>query len=89
MLVDYPDRSHELSHIEKQEQSHYMTFGGCNMEVQKMDFEHKKTAALICAMQMIVREKCDPMVVHKALLPIIEYEDAFSDDVPGVDAYRW
>ncbi|MBC17055.1 MAG: hypothetical protein CL942_08390 [Desulfovibrio sp.] len=43
--------------------------------VQEMDFEQRKTLIFIEAMHMIIRDKCDPMAVHKTLCGLEEYRD--------------
>jgi len=41
------------------------------------------------AMHLIVRDRCDPQAVHRALLGLDEYRSGCSDDMPGfLDAER-
>ena len=52
--------------------------------VKKASFQKRKTIVFIEAVHLIVRDKCDPEAVHKALLNLEEYHDGLSDDFPGV-----
>lgn len=54
---------------------------------QEMAFSRRKLMVFIEAMHLIIRDKCDPMAVHNALLELEEYEDGCSDDMPGVKRY--
>jgi hypothetical protein len=58
--------------------------GACNLEYQEASFEQRKTMLFIEAMQMIVRDKCDPMAVHQAMICFWEYHNGCSLDMPGV-----
>jgi hypothetical protein len=42
----------------------------------------------INAMHMIVRDKCDPAVVHHVLSELDEYKDGCSDDMPDIAKIR-
>lgn len=50
--------------------------------VRQADFETRKKIVFIEAMHLIVRDKCDPLAVHSALLGLAEYRDGLSDDAP-------
>ena len=52
--------------------------------LRKMNFEQRKLMVFIEAMHLIVRDKCDPIKVHNALLRVDEYIDGCADDMPGV-----
>jgi hypothetical protein len=60
------------------------TIGACDDVFQKANFEKRKALLFINAMHMIVRDNCDPMAVHKAMLGFDEYLDGLSDDMPMV-----
>lgn len=64
------------------------SWGACDMEVQDATFEKCKTMIFIQAMHMIVRDKCDPQVVHCVLSELDEYQDGCSDDMPGIAKIR-
>ena len=55
----------------------------CYSSIHKMTFEERKARVFIEAMHLIVRDKCDPMAVHLALLPLEEYRAGCSADMPG------
>jgi hypothetical protein len=59
------------------------------MEVQEATFEQRKTKVFINAMHMIVRDKCDPEVVHRVLSELEEYQDGCADDMPGIAKLRY
>lgn len=52
--------------------------------VQKVDFQQRKALVFIEAMHLIIRDKVDPMAVHRELLKLAEYRDGCSDDMPGM-----
>ncbi len=52
----------------------------CYTEIQDMDFEARKKAVFIEAMHLIVRDGCDPLAVHRALLGLEEYRDGLAED---------
>ena len=56
--------------------------------IQTGSFEHRKLMIFITAVQAIVRDGCDPMAVHNALLGLEEYRDGLADDMPGVVELR-
>ena len=53
--------------------------------MQTMLPEVAKLMCFVEAMHLIVRDKCDPMAVHKALLGVDEYLDGCAGDMPGVN----
>jgi hypothetical protein len=55
--------------------------GACFADCRRADFETRKTLAFITAVQMIVRDGCDPQVVHRTLLNLAEYRDGCPDDM--------
>lgn len=55
----------------------------CYSHVQEMSFVKSKAMAFIQAIHLIVRDKCDPMAVHNAMLGLEEYRDGCSYDMPG------
>lgn len=60
-----------------------MTGLACNMDMHKMTPEQIKTVCFVEAMHLIVRDGCDPLAVHKALLEVDEYRDGLAPDMPG------
>lgn len=57
------------------------TYGACCREVPGMDFEQRKLMVFIEAAVLIVRDRCDPQVVHQALLGLEEYVDGLPSDM--------
>jgi hypothetical protein len=66
------------------EEKYIMSCLGCNSEVQEGAFDERKLIVFIEAMHLIVRDKCDPMAVHKALMGVREYRDGCAIDMPGM-----
>lgn len=58
--------------------------GGAYTAYQKMPWEQVKLHALIDVVTAIIREGVDPKALHREMLKVDEYRDAFVDDVPGV-----
>lgn len=58
---------------------------GCYTDIQKMSFSRRKMMVFIEAMHLIIRDKCNPMAVHNALLELQEYRDGCSDDIPEIN----
>ena len=52
--------------------------------VRGLSFEQRKQLIFIEAMVLIIRDKCDPTAVHRALLGLEEYRDGCPDDMPGL-----
>lgn len=84
-LHPWPDNRDDLGRKEKETGKHYMTGGACYTAIHKMSFEKRKMHVFIEAIHMIVRDECDPIAVHKALLGLDEYNDGLAADVPGVN----
>lgn len=76
-LVPWPD-------FARRSESYLMTGLACNAIFQKLDFEQRKAAVFIEAMHLIVRDKCDPLAVHRALLALSEYRDGCACDMPSL-----
>ncbi len=74
-LVPWPDRSNLSDNFR------YSTLA-CNSDIHDMSFERRKSIAFIEAMHLIVRDKCDPFAVHKAMSGLREYCDGCSPDTP-------
>ncbi len=53
----------------------------CYSNIQKMNFEQRKTMVFITAMHLIVRDGCPANVVHNVLLDLDEYRDGCADDM--------
>lgn len=79
-LVPWPDTT-DLSG------RYFGTALACYTNVQKKDFEQRKAQVFIDAMHLIIRDKCDPMAVHKTLLGLDEYRDGCSEDMPGAESF--
>ena len=59
-----------------------MSWGACDRAVHRAPAEDRKALVFIQAMHLIVRDGCDPEVVHRALLGLEEYRAGLSDDMP-------
>lgn len=66
----------------------YYTSLACFCDVQEMSFALRKAQIFIDAMHAIVRDKCDPLAVHNALLGLKEYCDGCHGSMPGMVGYR-
>jgi len=55
----------------------------CFSGFSESSFEQRKTQIFIDAMHLIIRDGCDPMAVHNALLVLSEYQDGLAEDMPG------
>lgn len=77
-LVPFPDTRDECG-------DYPMTALACCDYVQRADFETRKKIVFIEAMHLIVRDGCDPLAVHRALLGLNEYRDGCALDMPGID----
>lgn len=64
------------------------SWGACYPSLQKASFEDRKRAVFIQAIHMIVRDKCDPALVHRVLSELEEYQDGCADDMPGIAKLR-
>ena len=64
-------------------------WGACHNEIFKADFETRKALVFIQAVHMIVRDKCDPALVHRVLSELEEYRDGCADDMPGIAKLRY
>lgn len=64
------------------------SWGACNVGVPEASFEKRKMYVFINAMHMIVRDKCDPALVHRVLSELEEYQDGCADDMPGIAKLR-
>lgn len=53
--------------------------------IRDMDFEQRKTIVFIEAVILIVRDKCDPQAVHKALMGLDEYRDGLPEEMLGME----
>lgn len=63
----------------------YCTGLAAYVHVRKLPHEMLKLVAYVEAMHLIVRDGCDPMAVHRALLQLKEYRDGCAPDMPGPD----
>lgn len=53
----------------------------CYSHFREASFEQRKCLVFIEAMHLIVRDRCDPVAVHNALLDLEEYRDGCADDM--------
>ena len=74
-LIDFPDRTKASKKFKR-------TGGGCFASVQKLGPKAVKVHVLAEAMTLIVRDKCDPMAVHRAFLGLREYRETCALDMP-------
>lgn len=81
VVVPWPDRD-GLS------KGYRMSDGACWGHVREMEEAERQRYVLSGAMAMIVRDRCDPMGVHRAMLELFDYRDALASDVPGVAEAR-
>jgi hypothetical protein len=65
-----------------------MTGGACYKHVRESSPREMALYLCVLAIQMIIRDGVTAEAVHQALLPIDEYRDSLSDDVPGVWDFR-
>lgn len=69
------------------------SWGACNAEIGKASFAQRQAMVFIHAMHMIVRDKCDPSLVHRVLSELDECQDGCADDMPEIakmrDALAW
>ena len=77
-LVEWPDAS-------RKSDSYEMTGLACYTAIRDMDHERRKAVVFIEAMHLIVRDKVDPMALHRALLGLDEYRDGMAPDMPIVN----
>lgn len=77
ILVRLPDKEHRSA-------GYSMTSLGCWVYVRKMSFLQRKALVFIEALHLIVRDKCDPLAVHRALCGLEEYLDGCAADMPEV-----
>ena len=77
------DQVEVLPHPDKDRKSrkYKMSCLACNIPLKKATFEQRKTLVFIEAIHLIVRDRCDPDAVHKALLNLEEYQDGLADDL--------
>ena len=63
--------------------------GACNAEIGKAGFAQRQAMVFIQAIHMIVRDKCDPALVHRVLSELEEYQDGCADDMPRIAKLRY
>lgn len=74
-LVPWPDP-------ERKSRKYESSLGACMSSMHEMTFEERQITLLADAMAMIVRDKCDPLAVHRALMGLEEYSAAMAPDMP-------
>lgn len=60
---------------------------GAYAHIQEADSKDRKMMTFISAMHLIIRDKVDPMAVHKALMQLEEYRAGCAPDMPGMAKY--
>lgn len=78
IVVPWPD-------VDRKSKKYKMSCLACYSEVRAMSEERRKAMVFIEAVHLMVRDKCDPMAVHQAMLSLDEYIDGCSHDMPGID----
>jgi len=58
-----------------------MSSGACYEHIRTASFIERKCEAFILANMLIIRDKCDPTTVHKALSGLEEYIDGLPDEM--------
>lgn len=74
-VVDWPDE-------QGKSRPYLMTGLACYVFSRPPTHEQWRQKVFMEAVHLIVRDKCDPMAVHRALLRINEYRSGLSDDMP-------
>ena len=64
------------------------SWGACNVSVRESSFDDRTAMVFIHAMHMIVRDGCNPDLVHRVLSELEEYAEGCADDMPGI-AKMW
>jgi len=77
-LIEWPD------HLGGRSERYTMTTLACEERIHGKTFEERKAIVFIEAMHLVVRDRCDPRAVHRALLELDEYRDGCSPDMPGM-----
>jgi len=77
-LIPWPD-------YQGQGDEYMMSALACYSHVQDVTPEQQKMMAFIQAIHLIIRDKCDPEAVHKAMIGLREYRDGCSYDMPGME----
>jgi hypothetical protein len=85
-VFEFPPSDDNWERYSRQTSRYEMTTMGCESRFHGISFEHRKLLVFIEAMHLIVRDKCDPIAVHRAMLNIREYRDGCASDMPGVMA---
>ena len=75
-IFNHPDHS-RLS------RRYRMSAFACYEHWSNLSREQMKAMIFIEAWHLVVRDRCDPAAVHKALIRLREYQDGLSDDFPG------
>ncbi|MFM0514248.1 hypothetical protein [Paraburkholderia sp. RL17-373-BIF-A] len=75
-LIPWPDTTGESDAFER-------TSGACYTHIETAGFEQRKAHAFIAAMHLIIRDGCDPVTVHCALLGLDEYRDGLAPELVG------
>jgi len=80
MLIPWPDERDMCNRLDLG-----MSTLACDFHVQDMDWIHRVAFVKGAAMTAIVRDGCDSLAVHRALLGLVEYRMTCAPDMPGLD----
>ena len=68
---------------------HNRSGGGCHRWFKENNSTRRKVRLLADMMALIVRDKLDPLEVHKAFLKIREYRETCAADMPFYDGWKY
>lgn len=74
-LVEWPDQTRASDQFKS-------TGLACYTHIHELSFEQRKTDIFVAATCLVVRDRCDPMAVHRALSGLKEYCDGCPPDMP-------
>ncbi len=77
VVVPWPDTAGRSS-------GHLSTGLSCYEAFRKAGPTAMRAGIFVEAMHLIVRDRCEPLAVHRALLRIPEYVDCCASDMPGM-----
>ncbi|HEU0198549.1 MAG TPA: hypothetical protein VFQ88_15225 [Nevskiaceae bacterium] len=77
-LVDWPD-------YRRVSDPYTSTALACDSGINTANFGVRKLAVFLTAWQAVVRDRMDPMAMHRVLLGLDEYRDGCAADMPGME----
>lgn len=80
-LLPWPDAA-------RRSDRYRMTCLASDERLHRMRFPERMAVVYVEAMHLIVRDRCDPMAVHRALLPLDEYRAGCAADMPEAEEAR-